>query len=416
MPYRRPSSDLIAAAKLKVWLLMKRGETPSPQLLRLSGESMESEAHKTEPSSQAPVKVSFELARLHAREPAPLPRVHAPVRRLAVYGCIVWDLFAVVPGRFDGGKSIVLPDPVASDTEESINFDYQLMSVLFGGIAANIAYGLGRLGVRPLLLGVAGSDFRPTYDDWLTANGVETSNVAVVSGERTSLFALLEDEDDRRITIFYPLVMNAVPNYDPAPSLDRGKFGQQDLVIITPGVPDVMLRLAEACRKARIPYVVDPSERMQWLTDQQLRSLVSGADMVIGNRFEVEELKRRTGWKDGDLLSYVNTLVTTRGIDGVSIQGSWLSEPTVVHPVVSEGGNRLGVGDAFRAGLFGGIAHGLDLERAAELGCAMAALNLEVSGAQGSDYLPSDIARRLYENYDQETVGAVMSAFPNSQE
>src|SRR5262249_57744712 len=49
----------------------------------------------------------------------------------------------------------------------SLSFLVDDLEIRRGGVAANIAFGLGVLGLRPLLIGAVGSDFGP-YRDWLT--------------------------------------------------------------------------------------------------------------------------------------------------------------------------------------------------------------------------------------------------------
>lgn len=342
---------------------------------------------------------ALDLARLKVRPPCSLPLTRTPERRVAVYGFIVWDLFATLPGQFHDSKRFPWADPVASESIEEIGVNYSLMSVDFGGIAANIAYGLGRIGVRPVLLGYAGQDFTPTYHNWLSANGVDTRGVRMIPGDRTSLFLLLEDSDHQRITRFYPISVRDSLELRVHESLTG--FGSDDLVLITPGPPWVMKDVAAYCRASGISFALDPSERMHWLSDADLRELASGARYLIGDVSEIDTLQRRTGWKDGEVFRHVTTLVVTRGVDGVDIFEDDGRVPIRVASVRSYGHNTLGVGDAFRAGFFGGIAYGLNLERSAQLGSVLASLKLEAGGTQGSDYHLNDVLERLNEGYGQ---------------
>ena len=45
-----------------------------------------------------------------------------------------------------------------------------------GGAGANMAYGMGLLGLAPVLVGAVGSDFAD-YEAWLSRHGVDTGSV-----------------------------------------------------------------------------------------------------------------------------------------------------------------------------------------------------------------------------------------------
>src|SRR5690606_9151631 len=58
-----------------------------------------------------------------------------------------------------------------------------------------------------------------------------------------------------------------------------------------------------------------------------------------------------------------------------------------------------GVGDGFRAGFFAGISWGLGLERAAQVGCLLAAQVLETVGTQEYVVDPGSFLKRFAEVY-----------------
>src|SRR5262249_58790403 len=70
------------------------------------------------------------------------------------------------PGRF-------VEQLIAEKIEHvSLSFLVDSLEIRRGGVAANICFGLGVLGLPPLLIAAAGPDFGP-YRDWLTAPGVD---------------------------------------------------------------------------------------------------------------------------------------------------------------------------------------------------------------------------------------------------
>src|SRR5580700_1190588 len=89
----------------------------------------------------------------------------------------------------------------------SLSFLVDGLEVRRGGTAANIAFGLGLLGLRPLLAGSAGKDFAE-YRDWLTAHGVDCSGVRESTTQHTARFICTTDTDGNQIASFYPGAMS----------------------------------------------------------------------------------------------------------------------------------------------------------------------------------------------------------------
>ncbi|CAM5232109.1 hypothetical protein SALBM135S_08786 [Streptomyces alboniger] len=79
------------------------------------------------------------------------------------------------PGRF--------ADQLVADQLHTVSLSFLVsaLDVRRGGVAANISFGMGQLGTRPILVGAAGSDFGE-YRAWLDRHGVDTASVRI-SGE-----------------------------------------------------------------------------------------------------------------------------------------------------------------------------------------------------------------------------------------
>lgn len=72
-----------------------------------------------------------------------------------------------------------------------------------GGVAANIAYGLAQLGLRPALAGAVGRDLAD-YRSWLEGHGVDCGPVLVTEMAYTARFVCTTDLDLCQIASFYP--------------------------------------------------------------------------------------------------------------------------------------------------------------------------------------------------------------------
>ncbi|MFI8998966.1 carbohydrate kinase family protein [Streptomyces sp. NPDC053542] len=318
--------------------------------------------------------------------------------RIAVTGSIATDHLMVFPGRF-------AEQLIKEQLERvSLSFLANQLEVRRGGVAANIAFGLGLLRLDPLLVAAAGIDFAD-YDTWLQANGVDTSAVRVSSRLHTARFVCTTDEDQNQIATFYAGAMAEAPRIDLAAIAAR--TGKPDLVLVGADDPAAMLQHTTTAHRLGIPVAADPSQQLARLDQEQARRLVDGAKWLFTNEYEAALLLERTGWKEQHLLSRVGTWITTLGAAGVSLARS--SAPTLRIPAIPTDkiADPTGAGDAFRSGFLAGTAWNWPQEQAAQLGCALATTVLESVGTQEYKLIPSDLITRIDQTYGHDAARAI---------
>jgi adenosine kinase len=318
--------------------------------------------------------------------------------RQIVTGSIATDHLMVFPGRFTEQLVEGKLDKV------SLSFLVDELKIHRGGIAANVAFGMARLGLEPILVGSVGPDFAE-YRQWLEAHQVDTRHVRVSEDLHTARFLCTTDADNNQFASFYAGAMNEARLIDLAAILRTAD--DVEIVLICPDDPEAMLRHTQACRDTRTPFAADPSQQIARLEGAELRRLVDGARYLFTNEYEQALLIRKTGWSADQLLGRVGAWVTTTGPNGVTIESS--ARPALSVPAAELGtaADPTGAGDGFRAGFLAGVCHGLGLERAAQLGCAMAALVMETSGTQEYLFEPEDFLRRIGESYGPEAAAGM---------
>jgi adenosine kinase len=118
------------------------------------------------------------------------------------------------------------------------------------------------------------------------------------------------------------------------------------------------------------------------------------ADYVAVNDYEGKMLEEKSGRKLEVLAREVKALVCTLGAKGSLIfaDGKRHEVPSVTAEAVVD---PTGCGDAYRAGLLYGIAHGWDWPSIGKLGAVLGALKIAQRGAQNHAASRAEIERRF---------------------
>lgn len=321
---------------------------------------------------------------------------------IAVSGSIATDHLMKFEGKF---SEQLLPEHLA---HISLSFLVEELVIQRGGVGANICFGMGRLGHRPVLVGSVGADFDEGYRGWLEAAGVSTAGVRVSATAHTARFMCTTDDEMAQLASFYSGAMAEAREIDIADvARDAGPLA---LVVVGANDPRAMSLHTRQCRAAGIAFAADPSQQLARLDGAQARELVEGARYLFTNEYEWGLLRQKTGLGEAQIGELVQARVTTlgeRGVDIVTADGARLHVD-----VVPDRGrvDPTGVGDGFRAGFLVGLEAGLGHERSAQLGSYVAVKVLETTGPQAWDYDADDARERLTEAYGADAAGEILGA------
>ncbi|WP_371496651.1 carbohydrate kinase family protein [Kitasatospora sp. NBC_00374] len=318
--------------------------------------------------------------------------------RIAVAGSIATDHLTTFPGRF--------ADQLVAEQLHTVSLSFLVdtLDIRRGGVGPNIAFGMGRLGLRPILVGAAGADF-DEYRSWLERNGVDTQSVHISETRHTARFMCTTDQDHNQIASFYTGAMAEARNIELKPIADR--VGGLDLVLIGADDPQGMVRHTQECRTRGYAFAADPSQQLARLEADDIREIVDGAAYLFTNEYEAALIETKTGWSTDEILSRVGTRVTTLGAKGVRIQRKGEPDITVGCPAEERKADPTGVGDGFRAGFLAGLSWDLGLERSAQLGCMLATLVIETVGTQEYQLRRSSFVSRFEAAYGAEAAAEV---------
>ncbi|MDN5894348.1 MAG: PfkB family carbohydrate kinase, partial [Nocardioides sp.] len=215
---------------------------------------------------------------------------------LLIAGSIATDHLMSFPGKFSDSLVVDQLDKL------SVSFLVEDLEVRRGGCAANISFGLGNLGLRPVLVGAVGEDFAE-YRSWLERHNVDCDSVHVSESRHTARFVCTNDAAHAQIASFYAGAMSESREIELRPIADR--VGEPDYVLIGPDDPDGMLRHTEECRQRGYRFVADPSQQLAFGEGPLIRQLIDGAHILFSNEYEASLITQKTGWSKDEVLDRV---------------------------------------------------------------------------------------------------------------
>lgn len=318
--------------------------------------------------------------------------------RIAVTGSIATDHLMTFPGRF---TDQLMPDQL---DRVSLSFLVDELDIRRGGVAANICFGMGSLGLTSYLVGSVGDDFAD-YRSWLERHGVDCASVHISELHHTARFLCTTDQDQNQIASFYTGAMSEAREIELRPVADR--VGGLDLVLVSPNDPEAMLRHSDECRTRGIPFAADPSQQLARMDGLDVRRLLDGAAYLFTNEYEKALCEEKTGWSDAEILDRVGVRITTLGAKGTVIDRKGEEGLHIPGVVVDKVVDPTGGGDAFRAGFLTATAWGLPLERSAQVGNLVAAHALEVPGGQEYTIVKERFLARFGATYGEDAAAEV---------
>ena len=303
--------------------------------------------------------------------------------RTLICGSIAYDTIMVFPGRF---QEQILPHQL-----HILNVAFLVPDLRreYGGCAGNIAYNLKLLAGEPVIMATVGDDAAP-YLQRLETLGLARDHVKSVAGSFTAQAFITTDLDDNQITAFHPGAMNH-SHANHVADATKIKLG-----IVAPDGREGMVQHARELHAAGIPFIFDPGQGMPMFNGEELMEFVRLADYVAVNDYEGEMLQERTGHTLEGLAREVKGLVVTLGAKGSLVfAGGRVQEIPVV--AATEVVDPTGCGDAYRAGLLYGLAHGFDWATTGGLASLLGSLKIATRGGQNHSFTRDEIETRFRE-------------------
>ena len=319
--------------------------------------------------------------------------VEAARPTIVISGSLAFDQIMTYPGSF---QDYIIPGKVHT---LSVSFLFDSLRRYRGGVAGNVAYNFALLGERPALVGAAGADFGE-YRAACEQLGIDTSHVLDVSDDLTGSSFMTTDLAGNQIAGFYPGASLRAEGVSVCDLARDAVFG-----IVGATTREAMRRHAREFGESSCHLIYDASQQVVSLSEEELREGIHFAWGVIGSDYELAVIERRTGLSIDDLARALPFLGVTFGSRGSELyfEGRHVRVPAV--PVETMG-DPTGGGDAYRAGVFKGIALGLPLEISGRLGSLCATYAVERHAPQEHSYTAAEFVTRFTQSFP-EYVGAI---------
>ncbi|MFX0189008.1 MAG: carbohydrate kinase family protein [Candidatus Hodarchaeota archaeon] len=319
-------------------------------------------------------------------------------RKVIVLGSIAFDYIMGFAENFVNAVSI---DHVKEEYQSTVTADSRFQ--YFGGTAGNIAYNLGLLNLAEIhLLGSVGKDFESLgYKEHIEKFENIDLGVDVYDDLFTAACYIVNDVKSNQMIIFHGGAMDRCKDIDLREKI-RDPENYIYAINSTQSV-DAMVNFAHQLYDLKIPQIFDPGQVTPLFPKELLIDIIKKTDILIGNKYENEQVKNKTEMSEEELLKFMKAIIITKGSAGSEL--IYKDEKDNIYRVdipISKPEkivDTTGAGDGYRAGILTGLSLNMTLLDSCRLGSVIGSFVIETSGAQTQSYFLEDIRKRFLQTY-----------------
>jgi len=312
---------------------------------------------------------------------------------IIVAGSLAFDQIMLYPGA--------IADHIRPDMQHVISTSFVIdhLEKNQGGTAGNICYNLGLLGEKPICLASVGKD-GSDYVHFLEKNNVETKYIQKVEKDYTASFVVITDQDDCQISGFYEGAMKNDQNLSLEKCFeDLGIAAEEAFFVLAPTNVDAMSKYIHEALANKIHFLFSPAQQIPNLSREDLSAGATGADVIIGNDYEISLLLERIGFAEEELLTRGGILIKTMGERGSAIYQKGREEIIIGVAKPKQRQDPTGIGDAYIAGFVSGYIERKTLIESGQMGATAAAYVLENYGTTNHSFSKPIFENRMKENF-----------------
>ena len=237
-------------------------------------------------------------------------------RRALVVGSVAFDVIFEIYGKIQ--DEILIENGALG--RQNLMFVAKEKKHFFGGTGGNISYGLGKLGIKPLLFSLAGKDFEGEFKNHLTRAGIDV-RVAVKKDAWTATFYGMSDEKTQQIGVYQPNAYEAIDKISLSETISKKDLAGVGVAIFSAGTGKSILRHMRELRDnlgGKVVIIFDPGQVISVFYDKKLlEQTLKLVDVFIGNEVECKQLKTILGYSHAKLLNQgLRAVIQTNGERG----------------------------------------------------------------------------------------------------
>ncbi len=319
-------------------------------------------------------------------------------RKIILLGSIAYDYLFSFPAKFIDVVSI---NYEKEEYQSTITADKKILH--YGGIAGNIAYNLGLLNIgSATLFGAVGKDFENLgYKTHLSQFKNIEQKIDTHENDYTATCYIVNDIKANQMIIFHGGALDKCKDINLKAKIKDPE--NYFYAINSAQNVDAMMTFSNQLNDLKIPFIFDPGQVTSMFSKELLIKAVKSSKIIIGNKYEINQIHQKTGMLNQELIQYNKAIITTKGKEGSeiifkNIEGE-ISQTNIPICKSEQILDTTGAGDAYRAGLLIGLFLNMTLLDSCRLGSVIASFTIETYGAQTQKYKISDVKKRFLTNY-----------------
>lgn len=273
----------------------------------------------------------------------------------------------------------------------------------FGGTAGNISYNLGLLNIaRVSLFGSVGTDFEHLgYKAHIDRFKNIELGVDIHQDLFTAACYIVNDIKANQMIVFHGGALDRSRDIN---LIDKIQDPENYLYAInsTQSV-EAMTSFAEQLYKMKIPMIFDPGQVTPLFSKLTLLDIIKISEILIGNSYEINQIKLKTELSMEGLLEIVKAIIITKGEEGSELlyrdQNKQIYKIEIPIAKPNKIIDTTGAGDGYRAGILSGLILNLTLLDSCRLGSIVSSFVVETSGAQTQKFVIQDVRKRFFDTY-----------------
>ena len=318
--------------------------------------------------------------------------------KVLVLGSLAFDYIMGFKENFINAVSI---DHEKEEYQSTITADSRQQ--YFGGTAGNIAYNLGLLDIaRVTLLGSVGKDFESLgyKDHFKQFNNIQLG-VDIHDELFTAACYIVNDIKSNQMIVFHGGALDRCKDIDLQEKIkDPENFAY---AINSTQSVEAMRNFAEQLYNLKMPTIFDPGQVTPLFSKELLLGIIKKSEILIGNRYEINQIINKIGVNENELINYINALIITKGQEGSELvykdaNGKiYRINIPIASPDKIE--DTTGAGDGYRAGILTGFTIDMTLLDSCRLGAIIGSFVVETYGAQTQKFNIEKVRKRFFNTF-----------------